>query len=74
SLYLLLYGMPTMITGLSKKFIPMIYGAFMTYVLFVVSIFTNSKIDMLLQGISGIVCWLIPGIILYRRYKKAETC
>ncbi|MBN8837392.1 MAG: hypothetical protein J0I09_09045 [Sphingobacteriia bacterium] len=74
SLYLLLYAMPTMITGLNKKFKPMIVGALITYLLFFISVYTPFKIDLLLQGISGIVCWLIPGIILYRRYKKAEAC
>ena len=74
SLYLLVYAMPTMITGIIRKFKPMVIGAVITYVLFFISIYTSFKIDMLLTSIAGIVCWLIPGLILYRRYKKGIGC
>jgi hypothetical protein len=66
--------MPTLITGLNKKFEPMIFGAVINYILFIISVFTVNKYDILFQGIAGIVCWLIPGIILYRRYKNATYC
>lgn len=73
SLYLLIYAMPTMITGLAKKFTPMIVGAIITYILFGFSCFTQSKYDMLFGTIAAIVCWLIPGIILRRKYLKQKN-
>lgn len=73
SIYLLMYALPTMVTGLAKKFLPMIIGAVITYTLFVVSCFTASKYDMLFGAFSAILCWLIPGIILRSRYLKQKN-
>jgi hypothetical protein len=72
SLLLILYAFPTMVTGVVQKFRPMIYGAIITYLFFVISIYTRNPIDQLLMGISGLLNWLIPGLILRKRYLKAE--
>jgi hypothetical protein len=74
SIYLIIYAFPTICTGLIYKFKPMIYGAIICYGLFVISLFVPFKYDMLLLGLSGIVNWLIPGIILRNHYYKSQTC
>lgn len=68
SLFILLYAFPTLITGIAKKFMPMIVGAIITYALFILSCFIEFKYDMLLGALAAIVCWLIPGIILRKKY------
>ena len=68
SLFILIYALPTLITGIVKKFTPMLVGAILTYGLFVLSCFTRSEYDFLLGGFGAIICWLIPGIILRRKY------
>lgn len=68
SLYILLYAFPTLVTGLVKKFKPMTYGAIIAYALFIWSCYTPYDYDWLLGGVTAIICWLIPGIILRRRY------
>ncbi|MEI6265969.1 MAG: hypothetical protein WCP74_12785 [Sphingobacteriia bacterium] len=68
SLYILIYAFPTLVTGLVKKFKPMIIGAIITYVLFMVSCFVESQYDFLLGGIAALLCWFIPGVILRRKY------
>ena len=73
SLYLILYALPTLVTGVVKKFKPMIIGAIIGYVMFIVSCFTTSKYDMLCGAITAISCWLIPGIILRKKYLKSKT-
>ncbi len=76
SIYILLYAFPTLVTGIVKKFKPMLFGAIIAYGLFIVSCFVSTEYDMLLGSLTAIVCWLIPGIILRRRYlaqKKAVT-
>jgi hypothetical protein len=76
SLYILVYAFPTLVTGLVKKFKPMIIGAIITYVLFMISCFTTSQYDMLLGAFAALVCWFIPGVILRRKYlaqKKANV-
>ncbi len=68
SLYILIYAFPTLVTGLVKKFRPMIIGAIITYALFMVSCFTASQYDMLLGAIAALLCWFIPGFILRKKY------
>lgn len=68
SLFLLLYAIPTLATGVAHKFKPMTYAAILCYVFFVISCFTPNDYDMLLTGLAGIFNWLIPGLILRRRF------
>ncbi len=71
SIYLIIYAFPTIATGLVCKFKPMIYGAIICYAFFILSLFAPFKYDLLLMGLAGIFNWLIPGIILRKRYLKA---
>ncbi|MCA6467715.1 MAG: hypothetical protein IM548_09015 [Chitinophagaceae bacterium] len=73
SLYLLVYTMPTLTTGLARQFKPMIIGAIICYISFVISCYADTTYDMLLQAIAAIACWLIPGIILHQRYKRSRA-
>ncbi len=73
SLFLLLYALPTIITGVVQKFWPMIIGAIITYLFFIISLYTRNPIDQLLMGVSGLVNWLIPGLILRNNYRKARN-
>ena len=72
SLYLLVFAMPTLITGIVKKFKPMLFGAIIAYVLFFLSLFTPFQYDMLFGAITATSCWLIPGIILRKRYYRQK--
>lgn len=68
SLFILIYALPTLVTGIVKKFKPMLYGALITYGLFIGSCFTISEYDFLLGGFAALICWFIPGVILRRKY------
>lgn len=70
ALFMMLYGIPTFITGGMFHFKPMILGGLICWVLSVASIFTPVDVDMLLMAGSGLFAWLIPGIILWNRYQK----
>lgn len=72
SLMLLIYAFPTMCTGIIKRFNPMIFGAVLCYLLFAASLFTTTTYDLLFMGLAGIFNWLIPGIILRKRYLRAK--
>jgi hypothetical protein len=67
SLYILVYAIPTLITGVVKKFSAMIFGACVAYVCFIASCFTAMKYDMLLGALTVIFCWIIPGFILRKK-------
>ncbi len=72
TLFMMLYGIPTFITGGIFKFKPMIIGGAICWVLSLISLYTGSAINMLLMAGCGLFAWLIPGIILWNRYKKGE--
>jgi hypothetical protein len=74
SIFILIYAFPTFITGLVKKFKPMIIGGIISYIAFLFSLYTETKYDMLLCALAAISNWLIPGIILRRRYLKKMSC
>lgn len=67
SLFLMLFGMPTFITGGMFRFKPMIIGGITCWILFVVSIYTSLKINLLLMALAALSAWLVPGIILRKK-------
>jgi uncharacterized membrane protein len=76
SIYILVYAFPTLVTGITKKFTPMLVGSVIAYSCFIISLYTASKYDFLLGAVTAIACWFIPGIILRMRYlaqKKANV-
>jgi hypothetical protein len=70
SFFLLLYGIPTIITGGCTNFKPMLWGGIICWVCCIISVFTKIETDMLLTAGAAIAAWLLPGIILNSRYKK----
>ena len=70
-LIMMLFGIPTFIIGGMSKFKPMIFGGVFCWVMSIVSMHTSTEIDMLLLAACGLFAWLIPGIILWGRYKKS---
>jgi hypothetical protein len=74
SYFLLLYGIPTIITGGITNLKPMLYGGILCWILAVVTVYTNTEIDMLLTALAATCAWLIPGIILWRKMKMHKAC
>ena len=74
SLFMLLYGIPTFITGGVFKFRAMIWGGLICWGLSVGSMFTDLATDMLFMAACGLFAWLLPGIILWIRYQKNKDC
>jgi len=70
--FLMLYGLPTFITGSSMKFKPMIWGGIICWVSCLAAVFTPVKIDLILTAISALFAWFIPGLILEKDYRKAK--
>lgn len=75
-LFLMLYGMPTFVTGAACKFKPMLWGGILCWVCSVLTVYTSIKIDLSLTALSAIMSWLIPGVLMekeYRKYKKEQV-
>ena len=76
SLFLMLYGLPTFVTGAACRFKPMLWGGVLCWGCAVITAYTPVKVDLLLMAFSAIVAWFIPGLIMekvYRLAKKEET-
>jgi hypothetical protein len=71
-LFLMLYGMPTFVTGAACKFRPMLWGGIFCWVCSVITVYTPIKIDLLLTALSAMVAWFIPGIMMEREYQQAK--
>lgn len=71
-LFLMLYGLPTFVTGVSMRFKPMLWGGLLCWVSCLATIYTPIKIDLILVALSSIFAWLVPGIIMEKDYRKAK--
>lgn len=71
-LFLILYGLPTFITGAAFKFKPMLWGGLFCWVCSVIAVYTNYRIDLLLTAASSTVAWFIPGLIMEKEYRQAK--
>lgn len=75
SFFLMLYGLPTFITGAARKFGPMFWGGLICWACAIAALYTEIRMDLLLIALSAIVAWLVPGILMereYRVYKKEQ--
>lgn len=73
SQFMLLYGIPTIITAGIMRFRPMLIGGIVCWVCCIISVYTPVSTDLLLTALSAVSAWLIPGIILWRRYRKQQS-
>ncbi len=68
SYLMFLYGYPTIVTGASRNFKLMTIGGIFCWVAALISVFTVIKFDFLLMAASATLAWLIPGIVLRKKY------
>jgi hypothetical protein len=72
---LVMYGLPTFITGAACRFKPMLWGGIFCWVCSVITVYTPVKVDLLLMAASAIFAWFVPGLFMemaYREYKKKQ--
>jgi hypothetical protein len=68
--FLLLYGMPTFLSGVILKFVPLRIGAITCWALALVSVFIPYEFSFLLLALAVITTWIIPGYLLRSRFQK----
>ncbi len=73
AVYMLVYGVPTIITGLICKLKPMVIGGILCWVFAIASTFFPYPYPLLFMAASAIVAWLIPGLLLYAEYRKQKS-
>jgi multisubunit Na+/H+ antiporter MnhF subunit len=70
SAVLVLYGVPTFLSGAILKFKPLMIGGICCWILAAISPFVIDKYHFLLLCAAVIAAWIIPGHLLRIRYKK----
>jgi len=70
--FLLLYGLPTFITGTACHFKPMLWGGIFCWVCCLITLYSNTETDMLLTALSALVAWFFPGLLMKREYQKSK--
>lgn len=67
---LVLYGLPTFLSGEIMKFFPLKIGAAVCWILAVVSIYIPYEFSFLLLSMAVVTAWIIPGYLLRSRFKN----
>jgi hypothetical protein len=68
-LVLMLYGMPTFLSGVILKFRPLRMGAISCWALALLSVFIPYQFSFLLLAVAVITTWIVPGYLLRSRFK-----
>ena len=70
---LMLYGMPTFLSGAIMRFNPLIYGAVLCWILSVLATFIDPLNTLLLVALAVIGAWIVPGYLLKLKYKAQQS-
>ncbi|MBL0145757.1 MAG: hypothetical protein IPP48_08330 [Chitinophagaceae bacterium] len=73
SIYMLIYGIPTIITGWVCNVKSMIVGGILCWVFAISSVFVDYPYPFLFMAASAIAAWLIPGLLLNYKYRKLKA-
>ena len=69
-LLLLLFGIPTFITGLINKFSAFTIGGISCWIFCIIALFYQTDFTYLLVAASAGLAWIVPGFILRARFYK----
>ena len=67
---LVMYGMPTFLSGIILKFNPLKTGGICCWLLAICSPFVTGEYQLLLIASAVIIAWIIPGYLLKQKFKK----
>ncbi|MBC7849786.1 MAG: hypothetical protein H7Y31_08620 [Chitinophagaceae bacterium] len=72
-LILIIYGIPTFLSGIILRFRPLVIGGIACWLLSIAATFAHYEYQVLLLGVAVIAAWIIPGFLLRGRYKKQNA-
>ncbi|WP_207492146.1 hypothetical protein [Aridibaculum aurantiacum] len=70
---LVLYGIPTFLSGIILKFRPLIIGGICCWLLSIISNYIPHEYQVLMFGIAMITAWIIPGYALQSKFKRQHS-
>jgi hypothetical protein len=69
-LILMLYGVPTILSGTVLRFRPLVAGGIICWILSIVSVFIPFLYNLLMISIAVISAWIIPGYLMKIKFAK----
>jgi hypothetical protein len=71
-LILMLYGIPTILSGTILRFKPLVVGGLICWVLSITGVFLPLLYNLLLVSLAVVCAWIIPGYMMRRRYSNEQ--
>ena len=68
--FLVLYGIPTFLSGIILRFRPLVTGGIACWLLSVMAVFVPGQFQMLFLSAAMLIAWIIPGYMLRAKFKK----
>lgn len=72
-LILMLYGIPTILSGTILRFKPLVIGGLICWGLCIFSVFLPLIYNLLLIALAVVSAWIIPGYLMQKRYAKEQS-
>lgn len=73
SLILMLYGIPTILSGAVLRFRPLVAGGLVCWGLSIISSFLAFEYSILMISIAVIAAWIIPGYLMQVRHSEQQS-
>lgn len=70
SMVLMMYGVPTLLSGVVMKFKPLVVGGIACWALSIASSFVQSIEILLLLAAAVLVAWIVPGYLMRQKFKR----
>ena len=70
SFLMMLYGVPTFLSGIAMQFKPLKIGGIVCWVLALTSVFVLPIYGLLLLSLAIVAAWIIPGYLLRKKYNQ----
>ena len=72
-LFLVIYGMPTFLSGIILRFKPLVWGGIGCWLLSVLCTVIPVEFHLLLVSAAMIIAWIIPGYLLRLKFKQSNS-
>ena len=72
-LFLMVYGIPTFLSGVVMQFTPLKIGGIACWVLAIVATFFAPMYGLLLVAAAMVAAWIVPGYLLRKKYKNQNN-
>jgi hypothetical protein len=73
SLFLMLYGVPTLLSGVVMQFKPLKIGGIICWMLALISAFIPPIYGLLLLSVAVAAAWIIPGYLMRKKYNQQNN-